>query len=188
MNKKEKGDPSFLNSVLSKVDPKKNLLRVETNFSKYEDIRNIFKVKNIFCINSSKGLKAVNSVSSRGVSLIDVLQSKENPILKIYDKIMVSNKVIEFDSLFNIEEINYYKTLPMSKYVSKEGWKKIINANQRDIKKIRKHLIHTMGYKKSIVSQSMDEIRFEIARLNKLKDPKSTLDVVKEIRELLKVA
>lgn len=175
MNKKEKKNPSFLNSVLSKVDPNKNLLRVETNFTKYSDIRNVFNVS--------------NNINYTGVSLIGVLQSKkENPLIKIYNKIMTSNnEEIINDRLFDEDYIKRLRGLTFEKICFKEGLNNIVEKNQRDIKRIREYFKH-LDVSKSSISNHMEKIKSSILELNQSKELKSTFDIVKEIQELLKVA
>lgn len=174
MNKKEKGDPSFLNSVLSKVDPKKNLLRVETNFTKYSDLRNVFKVK--------------NNINYVGVSLIGVLQSKENPLVKIYDKVMVSNNESILESrLFTEDKINDLKGKTFEKINSEVGLETIILDNQKDLKRIREYY-KMLDVSKSSISNNIPRIKEIILKLNQGYDTKSNFERVKEIRELLKVA
>lgn len=174
MDKKEKGDPSFLNSVLSKVDPKKNLLRVETNFTKYSDVRNVFNVK-----------KNINYV---GVSLIGVLQSRENPLVKIYDKIMASNNESILESrLFTEDKINDLKGKTFEKINSEVGLETIILDNQKDLKRIREYY-KMLNVSKSSISNNIPRIKEIILKLNQGYDTKSNFERVKEIRELLKVA
>ena len=169
---KEK-DKQFVASVLSKREENRNLLRIETNLSKHKDIREIFNVP--------------SKQRFEGSSLLEVLQSKEHPTLKIYDKILSSNQELKFD-FFNIQEIEYYKKLQPSAMLKLVGIKNILIGCSWDLNKVRVYLLNVLGYNKSIVSKMLKDFSLELARNNQSKESKSILEIAKDIRELLKVA
>lgn len=166
-------DKQFVNSVLSKIEENKNLLRIETNLSKHRDMREILNIP--------------SKQKFEGCSLLDVLQSKEHPTLKIYDKILTVNPELKFD-FFNYKEIEYFKKLQPSAMIKIEGYKGVLDKCLWDISNVRTYLLDVLCYNKSVVSKLIKDFNLEIARHNHSQDSKSIFKVVNEIRELLKVA
>ena len=174
---RKNSDIKFLSEALSKVDSNNGYLRVEANIGTTSDLRELFKVA---------------STPYSGIKLLDALGSKENPTLKIYDKIMNANIPIEQNQLeffLSRDEIQYFKTIPAHQFIKSVGMESILKKFNWDIKKIRTYLLDVLEYKKSRVSQLIKEFEFEKLRLeNKTQFPIYLLEVVDQIRELLKVA
>lgn len=166
-------DKQFVDSILSKIEENRNLLRVETNLSKHRDMREIFNVP--------------SKQKFEGCSLLEVLQSREHPTLKIYDKILSSNQELKFE-FFNIQEIEYFKKIQPSAMIKIEGYKGVLEKCLWDISNVRTYLLDVLCYNKSVVSKLIKDFNLEIARHNQSQDSKSILEVANEIRELLKVA
>jgi hypothetical protein len=171
-------DVNFVSEVFTKVVSNSGYLRVETNISKFVDLKELFKVP---------------STPYSGIKLLDALGSQENPTLKVYDKIMNANIPIEETQLeffFNRDEIQYFKTISAHQFIKSVGMESILIAFNWDIRKIRIYLLDVLEYKKSRVSQLIKEFELEKLRLeNKGKEnPTYLFEVVDQIRELLKVA
>lgn len=170
-------DTKFVSEVLTKVASNSGYLRVETNISKFADLKDLFKV---------------NKIPYEGISLLDALNSKENPTLKIYDKIMSANQPSEtqLNFFFDKNEIEYFKKLKAQQFIKSVGMESILVCFGWDIQKIRIYLLDVLEYKKSRVSQLIKEFQAEKMRLeNKGKENSTYLfEVVNQIRELLKVA
>lgn len=146
----------------------KDLLRVESNISTYKDIRERFKVR---------------SERFQGISLMGVLQSKENPILYLYDKIMTLPENDSF--LFYKSEIEQYRALKPSEFVDTVGYKTLIN-NFRNIEEIRDYLLNQLYYNKSIVSKMIKKINLLKLKTSINKDS-NVLQVVELIRQKIAV-
>lgn len=170
-------DAKFVSDVLTKVVSNSGYLRVETNISKFVDLKDLFKV---------------SSIPYEGIYLLDALNSKENPTLKIYDKIMSANQSTstQLEFFFDKDEIQYFKSLSPSKFEKQVGRSTILKGFQGDIQKIRVYLLDVLEYKKSVVSKMIKEFQAEKVRLeNKgTENPTYLFEVVDQIRELLKVA
>ena len=171
-------DTKFVSEVFTKVASNSGYLRVETNISSFADIRELFKVA---------------STPYSGIKLLDALESKENPTLKVYDKILSANKFIENTQLnffFDENEIQFFKSLSPSRFEKQVGRATLLNNFSFDLRKIRIYLLDVLEYNKSVVSKMMKEFQIEKMRLeNKGKEnPTYLFEVVDQIRELLKVA
>lgn len=170
-------DAKFVSDVLTKLVSNSGYLRVETNISKFADLKDLFKV---------------SSIPYEGIYLLDALNSKENPTLKIYDKIMSANQPTstQLEFFFDKDEIQYFKSLSPSRFEKQVGRSTILKGFQGDIQKIRVYLLDVLEYKKSVVSKMIKEFQAEKVRMeNKgTENPTYLFEVVDQIRELLKVA
>ena len=169
----DKNNKEFFDIISKGLDLSKNYLRVECNISKFSDMKTLFNVK---------------SVAYSGVRLIDALESKENPTLKVYDKIMNANNSDTQIDLFQEIEVEYYKKLQPSQFLRLHGIKNILFKFDYNTNRVRDYFINVIGYNKSVVSKIMKDFAQEVARYETNRGDVSIFEVVQEIRDLLKVA
>ncbi len=169
----DKNNKDFFDSIFKSLDTSKNYLRVECNISKFTDMRDLFNV---------------SSIPKSGIRLIDALNSKENPTLKVYNKIMSANNCDTEIDLFQVSEVEYYKKLKPSQFIDLHGIRNILFKFENNTSKVREYFLNVLGYNKSNVSKIMKDFASEIVRIESSQNKQSIFEVVQEIRDMLRVA
>jgi hypothetical protein len=169
----DKNNKDFFDSIFKSLDASKNYLRIECNISKFSDMRDLFNV---------------SSIPKSGIRLIDALTSKENPTLKVYNKIMSANNCDTEIDLFQVSEVEYYKKLKPSQFIDLHGIRNILFKFDNNPNKVREYFLNVLGYNKSNVSKIMKDFISEVARIESSQNNQSIFEVVQEIRDMLKVA
>lgn len=154
-------------SSLIKLPNDKDFLRVESNISTYRDIRNRFKI---------------TSSSHQSIPLLHVLQSKENPILYLYDKIM---QVPENESfLFYKSEIDLYRDMTPSEFIDCIGIRTLLDTF-RNLEEIRDYMLSQLKYSKSSVSKVIKKINNLKLKSVVPENKNQVVEFVKQVREKL---
>ena len=169
----DKSNKDFFDSISKSIDASKNYLRIECNISKFSDMKDLFNVP---------------SVAYSGIKLIDALNSKENPTLKVYNKIMSANNCDTQIDLFQVSEVEYYRKLKPSQFIDLHGIRNILFKFSNNPNRVREYFLNVLGYNKSVVSKIMKDFISEVARIESSQNNESIFEVVQEIREMLKVA
>lgn len=141
------------------LDEQKDFLRVETNIRKFSDIRKYCNLKK----------------SLFPPKLKEILDSKEKPVLRMFDKILSGRKS---NSWFN--EIETIKRLSSSEKISDvitiSGIHYLLEEHDYDLNKIRKRF-QSLGLSPSSISKQMIHFYNE-STLQKTKNNKSNLDTL----------
>lgn len=169
----DKNNKDFFDAISKGLDTSKNYLRIECNISKFADMQSLFNVPK----------KAYS-----GIRLIDALNSKENPTLKVYNKIMSANNCDTQIDLFQEGEVEYYKKLQPSQFLRLYGVRNILSKFQNNPNNVRDYFLNVLCYNKSVVSKIMKDFTIECARMESMQSDLSIFEVVQEIRDMLKVA
>lgn len=169
----DKSNKDFFDAISKGLDTSKNYLRIECNISKFSDMKDLFNV---------------SSIAYSGIKLIDALNSKENPTLKVYNKIMSANNCDTQIDLFQVSEVEYYRKLKPSQFIDLHGIRNILFKFGNNPNRVREYFLNVLGYNKSVVSKIMKDFISEVARIESSQNNESIFEVVQEIREMLKVA